>query len=79
MLLKEANPDVMLLDLLMPGESPTNLIELSRELYPSKPPRVILISAMQAVEVVADHHKVEYLRKPFSIEQLCDKLEENNS
>src|SRR5690606_11433956 len=63
-------PDLMLLDLYLPDG---NSIELLRELQPSTPGKVVLITGHASVDTAVDALRMgvdDYLTKPLDIEQM---------
>jgi DNA-binding response OmpR family regulator len=73
--LKKSRPDIILLDLLLKGESGLPIIEASRELYPAKPPIIIVMSAMNGAEDLAKEKNADYfVAKPFDLDLLDEIL-----
>lgn len=74
-----AKPNLVLLDLLLRGTLATPFISLTRQLMPKNTPRIVIISAMQRAENVAKSNKVEFLKKPFDIDELEKLLTESSN
>jgi len=74
-LLAEASPDVILLDLVMPGRSGFDLLaELARQ---TAPPPVIVLSGTRTIATAVEAMKLgaaDYLTKPFEVEALRIKV-----
>jgi DNA-binding NtrC family response regulator len=74
-LLGEASPDVVLLDLVMPGRSGFDLLaELARQ---PAPPPVIVLSGTRTIATAVEAMKLgaaDYLTKPFEVEALRIKV-----
>ena len=75
MTLGSMSPDVILLDLLLEGTLSTPFIEVARQMMPEKPPRIIILSAMNKAELVAQEHHTDFLAKPFTLEDLQELIE----
>ncbi len=78
-LIKKASPDLILLDLLMPGIDGHEMLDRLKadERYAGIP--VIVISAVhtsQARNTCLEKGALEYLTKPVNIDQLLKKVEE---
>lgn len=74
-LLSQVKPHVVLLDLLMEGTVSTPFIETSRQLMGEDAPGIIILSAMTGAKAVAEAHHVDFLAKPFDIDQLHKMIE----
>src|SRR5262245_8436204 len=74
-LLAEASPDLILLDLVMPGRSGFDLFaELSQQ---AAPPPVIVLSGTRTIATAVEAMKLgaaDYLTKPFEVEALRIKV-----
>jgi DNA-binding NtrC family response regulator len=73
-LLKEKRPQVVILDIKMPGLNGIEVLRLAKEIIPYV--RVIIISAIKDEAVVQEAMRLgaySYITKPFDLEQL-DKL-----
>ena len=67
----EAMPDLILLDLVMPGRSGLELLEELRQL--DDPPPVIVLTATKTVTTAVEAMKlgaVDYVTKPFEVDAL---------
>lgn len=62
-------PQMILLDLLVEGTLATPFIQVVRDMM-RPPPRIIIVSAMNKVKNVAESNDVEFLKKPFNLEEL---------
>ena len=74
----QASPDLVLLDVLLPGIDGLGILERIREDYPSLP--VVMITASDAVKTAVSAMKigaVDYLNKPFEMDELYSMLEES--
>jgi DNA-binding NtrC family response regulator len=73
--LAESTPDLILLDLVMPGRGGLDLLaELSKE---TNPPPVIVLTATKTVSTAVEamkHGAVDYITKPFEIDALRIKV-----
>jgi DNA-binding response OmpR family regulator len=72
---REAGPDVVFLDIKMPGMSGLDAIRVMKELSPSA--RIVVVSAWQSAEVVSRAVSLgaeDYLGKPVSLAALGEKL-----
>lgn len=74
-MLSVTRPEVILLDLLMNGDVATPFIQVARDLMSAHPPRIIIISAMSGAQNVAERHHVDFLAKPFCIDQLREMID----
>ncbi len=73
---RRAIPDLLLLDVAMPGESGTDLLRRLRA-DGLTPANVVLVSALREEELapLADRSETDYLCKPFTVRQLRSALE----
>lgn len=72
-LVKEQRPDVVLLDISMPGQDGLTVMRSLREM--SDPPEVIFVTALDQHAVRAfELHAADYLLKPVAIERLREAL-----
>lgn len=81
LIVKEKRPDIILLDIKMPGSSGIEVLQKIKGI--DKNSRVIMMSAVNeevVIELVMKYGAVGYITKPFSLEQLekevflkCDK------
>lgn len=69
-ILPMVSPQVVLLDLLLNGDVATPLIPVIKAFHHSPSPRVVILSAMKDAEKVAKKEGVEFLAKPFNLEDL---------
>lgn len=68
-------PDVVLLDLIMPGSDPEELIKTVRARDDLKETSVVLMSAIREVSKVAQSMGADdAIRKPFAMEKLVDRF-----
>ncbi|MBU1121804.1 MAG: response regulator, partial [Candidatus Omnitrophica bacterium] len=73
----ESKPDIILLDGLMPGMDGFQTCRHLRENPETKDVSIIFCSATHIEEVKKRKVAVDaYLEKPFSIEKLCEKIDE---
>ncbi|MCB0325855.1 MAG: sigma-54-dependent Fis family transcriptional regulator, partial [Bdellovibrionales bacterium] len=73
----EAVPDLVLLDVMMPGVDGIELLERVRVKHPSLP--VIMLTASKTVKTAVQAIKlgaVDYLNKPFDVDELVSLIEE---
>ncbi len=66
----ELRPDVVLLDLILPGQSGLEVLEQIRQIDPKA--KVVIISAVEQDEMnkkLSDKGATEILRKPFSFDE----------
>jgi DNA-binding NtrC family response regulator len=71
----DAPPDLILLDLIMPGGSGLRLLERMKDLDPAPP--VVVLTATQTVATAVDAMKLgaaDYVTKPFEVEALRIKV-----
>jgi DNA-binding response OmpR family regulator len=68
-------PDVIFLDLLLHGALSTSFIDIARSLMREDPPRIIILSAYGKAQNIAEENKVEFLAKPFDVEEVFSLLE----
>ncbi len=69
-------PDLVLLDIMMPGIDGIELLKQIRSQYPSIP--VIMLTASKTVRTIVQAMKigaVDYLSKPFEVEELLDLVD----
>lgn len=74
--LKEARPDLCVLDIMLPGVDGLSLCRTIRGFYPGMP--VIFLTARTTTEQVVEGFEAggtDYLRKPFSIGELVARIE----
>ncbi|MGC8658144.1 MAG: response regulator [Desulfomonilaceae bacterium] len=74
-ILKNCRPDVMILDLMMPGMSGSVVLEKVKKLYPGL--QVIILTGMGSTPegtTGVDLCAFEYLSKPVKIDDLIDKI-----
>lgn len=69
------NPNVILLDLIMPGSDPEQLVKLVRSKPELENTAILLMSAVREVKRVALNMGADgSLRKPFAMEKLVDSF-----
>ncbi len=74
---KEVNPDIIILDLLMPGRSGFEVLKEVREKYNDKWRPVIILTANDEIESLEKCYRMEadhYLTKPCDIEQILQAV-----
>ncbi len=74
--LKEARPDLCVLDIMLPGVDGLSLCRTIRGMYPRMP--VIFLTARTSTDQVVEGFEAggtDYLRKPFSISELVARIE----
>lgn len=74
--IKEARPDLCVLDIMLPGVDGLSLCRTIRGIYPRMP--VIFLTARTSTEQVVEGFEAggtDYLRKPFSIGELVARIE----
>ena len=72
--LEDDVPDVLLLDLMMPEMSGSELLDILKELPERRPRHVIIVSASHDVERTAASYSTDFLAKPFDVEKLLEKV-----
>jgi len=73
---KKAEPDVILLDLWMPGVEGDEAINMLRHDDETKSIPVILFSAYPRLHKIAEELNVSFLSKPFDLQELRQKLKD---
>lgn len=74
---EKKTPDLVLLDVMMPGLDGLGILERIREDYPALP--VIMLTASTAVKTAVQAMKIgaiDYLNKPFDVDELLSLIEE---
>lgn len=72
-----ALPDLMLLDVTMPGVDGMQMLEKTRRVYPELP--VVMLTANKTVRTAVEAMKVgavDYLNKPYDVDELLSLIEE---
>ena len=75
----DVTPDVILMDLKLPGMGGQKAIELMRENDRLRHVPVILISGNPLLEEISDALKIEYVSKPFQVKELLDLVSKYTS
>lgn len=76
-LLEEFHPELVITDLMMPNASGMDVLTRVRSWDPATP--VILVTAYGSIENAVEamkHHAADFLPKPFSMEELLQKVQE---
>lgn len=68
-------PHVVLLDLLIKGTVSTPFIAVAKQLMGEDAPGIIILSAMTGAEKVAEANHVDFLAKPFDIDDLAKLID----
>src|SRR3990170_5616127 len=68
--IKKARPDIILLDIKMPGIDGYEFAEMYKATEGKKAPIVVITAAQSAEKAAADIEACSYLGKPFGVEQL---------
>ena len=73
---KKVNPDLILMDLWMPGLNGDDAYKLLQKDDKTRSIPVILVSAHPQLKQIADSLQIEYLNKPFDVKALRQKVYE---
>ena len=74
--IQQEKPDVILLDLMMKNVSTINPLVWLRS-NPTLKSKVVLMSAHADLPHIAEEHGVDYLSKPFSLDELTNIINRN--
>lgn len=76
-MIKLERPDVLLLDVSMPGTDGPTLVQRLRECDLMEPPRTMLVSAITAEELaeLADRLDVAWLAKPCTYDEIASAMD----
>ncbi|MFC2154676.1 response regulator [Candidatus Altiarchaeota archaeon] len=79
--LKEADFDLILLDVMMPGMRPVDLIHWVKKNKTENPPRVVLVTALSFAQEEKDRMKDEgliegFIAKPFESSELLNLIKQ---
>lgn len=75
-LVSTQHPDIILLDMKMPGIDGWEFARLYRELYHRQAPIIVLTAAQDVEQRAADIKAEAYLSKPFDLEGLVERVAE---
>lgn len=73
-LIGEAHPDIILLDMKMPGMDGWEFVRIYRERYGHQAPIVILTAAQNAAQRAAEAGVESYVAKPFDLDTLIEHV-----
>jgi DNA-binding response OmpR family regulator len=68
------HPDLILLDMKMPGIDGWEFARLYRERYERVAPIIVLTAARDAAQRASDINAVSYIPKPFDLDALLDRI-----
>lgn len=68
------HPDLILLDMKMPGVDGWEFARLYRERYERLAPIIVLTAARDAAQRAADVNAVSYVPKPFDLDALLERI-----
>lgn len=74
--IRKAQPDVILLDIKMPGIDGYEFVSLYKDTPGKKAPIVVITAAQSAAKAAADLDACGYLGKPFGVDQLLAAVNE---
>jgi len=72
--LKKMNPDLIILDYIMPKMDGLSFIEESRRREDSKHIPIILLTAKECQEIQDEEKRFDYLKKPCVYDKLLEKI-----
>ncbi len=73
-IVKESNPDLIMLDIMMPGRSGWELLDIFKSDPSTRNIPVIVSTGVRAFTARMDGRIFDVLRKPFDIEDLLNKV-----
>ncbi|HEY8884380.1 MAG TPA: response regulator [Chloroflexota bacterium] len=73
-LVEQRRPDIILLDMKMPGVDGWEFVRRYRERYGQQPPIIVITAAKDAARRSAEVNAASYLAKPFDLELLLQRI-----
>lgn len=73
-LIGRQRPDIILLDMKMPGMDGWGFVKLYRERFDHHAPIIVITAARDAAQRAADVNAVSYIPKPFDLDVLVERV-----